>query len=95
MPRSWRKAESWLESEWHVLNTGDTVEWGHLAAGNQRYSDGNQYELLGDEVLMALPPPPPPSMPAAGGSLPQHSAPPAGEHVSLVAARSSRDPAER
>ena len=65
-----------------MLNTGDTVEWGHLAAGDQRYSDGKQYELLGDEVLTALPPPPPPSMPAGEGDLPQHTSPPAGEHIS-------------
>ena len=71
-----------------MLNTGDTVEWGHLAAGDQRYSDGKQYELLGDEVLTALPPPPPPSVPAGGGDLPQHTPPPAGEHISLAAVNS-------
>ncbi|CAL5227873.1 g10913 [Coccomyxa viridis] len=55
---------------------GDTVDWGHLRAGDQQYGDGQkQYDLLGDEVLNLPVPPPPPMSAAAVDGLPRPHAP--------------------
>lgn len=44
------------------------MEWGYLKAGDRQYGEGTeQYDLIGDDVLAALPPPPPPVLPHHNG----------------------------